>query len=78
MFQCLHILFPSSFSILIINLLYCYLKLHYKICWKLCQVEALDGSDKIVLENIDKKWKKEDVSTIAPLATIFFILYFCE
>ncbi|CAD6220918.1 unnamed protein product [Miscanthus lutarioriparius] len=32
-----------------------------KICWKLCQVEALDGNDKIVLENIDKKWKKEDI-----------------
>ncbi|OQU88540.1 uncharacterized protein LOC8060739 isoform X2 [Sorghum bicolor] len=33
----------------------------WKICWKLCQVEAVDGNDKIVLENIDKKWKKEDI-----------------
>ncbi|KAL6647603.1 hypothetical protein ACP70R_015040 [Stipagrostis hirtigluma subsp. patula] len=32
-----------------------------KICGKPCRVEALDGSDKILLGNINKKWKKKDI-----------------
>ena len=44
----------------------------------LSQVEALDVSDKFFLGNVDKKWKKEDVNAAEPLATNFFILYFCE
>lgn len=32
-----------------------------KICGKLCRAAARDGSDRIFLGNIDKKWKKEDI-----------------
>lgn len=36
--------------------------MNLKICGKICGAAALEGNDTIFLGNIDKKWKKEDVS----------------
>jgi hypothetical protein len=67
----LHFAFLSPFSILIYVL---FSVPNDQICRSLCRVAAPETNGKIFLGNIDKKWKKEDVSTTAFIAIDFFLL----